>query len=411
MASPIENVLQLGFRFDPKPRDAVTYYLPRLIAGEPMHAAIRPFVHATDIYAREPGALAARFRPTPKAGHRFFFSSFKRQPGNSGRGVRAAGPGHWHTQGHSTDVLDDAGVKIGEAKKFRYKTANKQFTDWLMDEFSCCSEESVVGDRQYVLCKIYVSPKASPDSVARQESDAFAFAPPPPLVEEPVAAAAAPNSNKRPAPLPIAEPSCPKRIRAAILPILTPPMVQPPSPLPVQAPAPHPPRQSILQASTAAQSAPCSPAAARDPFCTETEPPAAAAQELDDDLNYYFDFDADFAKSLEGSLECLTTEQAQEEVPAQADDDDLDFAKSLEASLETKPVEEEAPADEAQDDDVDLDFTKSLEASLETKPVEEETPAEAQDDDDLDFAKSLEDSLETAPTEEEEVDDWFAPLM
>jgi hypothetical protein len=364
----MENVLHLGFRFDPKPRDAVTYYLPRLIAGEPMHAAIRPFV------------LAARFRPTPKAGDRFFFATFKRQPGNSGKGVRSAGAGHWHTQGHTTDVLDDAGVKVGEAKKFRYKKANKQFTDWLMDEFSCCSEESVVGDRQYVLCKIYVSPRAHPDSVARQESDAFAFAPPPPLVEEPVAFAA---PNKRPAPL-VVEPPCPKRIRAAAVPIPTPPMVQPPSPiLPVQAPAPHPPHQSI-QASTAAQSAPCSPAAARDPFCTELEPPAAAAAQ-DDDLNYYFDFDAEFAKSLEGSLEYLA-EPAEEEAPVEAQyDDDLDFAKSLEGNLETEPAEEEAPAEAQDDDNDDLEFAKSLEGSLETEPAEKEAPAEA--------------------------NDWFAPFM
>jgi hypothetical protein len=151
------------------------------------HFRPTPFVHTTDIYASEPGVLAAHFRPTPKTGDRFFFSSFKRQPGNSGREVRSAGPGHWHTQGHTTDVLNDAGVKVGEAKKFRYKKA-KMFTDWLMDEFSCSSEESVVGDRQYVLCKIYVSPRARLDSIACQESDAFAFAPPSPLVEEPVAA-------------------------------------------------------------------------------------------------------------------------------------------------------------------------------------------------------------------------------
>jgi hypothetical protein len=173
-------------------------------------------------------------------------------------------------------------------------------------------------------------------------------------------------------------------------------MVQPLFPMPVQAPAPHPPQQSI-QASMAAQSAPCSPAAARDPFRTETEPPAASAQD-DDDLNYYFDFDAEFAKSLEGSLECLT-EQAQEEAPAEAqDDDDLDFSKSLEGSLETEPAKEEAPA-EAQDDDDDLNFAKSLEGSLEcqTEPAEEEAPAEAQDDDDHEFAKSLEGPRFCAP--------------
>jgi hypothetical protein len=103
------------------------------------HSAIRPFVHATDIYACEPGILTAHFRPMPKAGDCFFFATFKRQPGNSGRGVRAAGPGHWHTQGHTTDVLDNAGVKVGKAKKFCYKKARTSM-DWLMDEFSSCSK-------------------------------------------------------------------------------------------------------------------------------------------------------------------------------------------------------------------------------------------------------------------------------
>jgi hypothetical protein len=120
----IEGVLHLGFRFEPKPVDAITYYLPRLIAGVPMHAAVRPFVHVTDIYACEPAELAAHYRPTPKSGDRFFFTTFKLQPGNSGRAVRSAGPGYWHTQGRTKDVLNDAGVKVGEAKKFRYMRAN-----------------------------------------------------------------------------------------------------------------------------------------------------------------------------------------------------------------------------------------------------------------------------------------------
>jgi hypothetical protein len=259
MAPPplIERGLHLGFRFEPKPVDAITYYLPRLIAGVPMHAAVRSFVHATDIYACEPAVLAAHYRPTPKAGDRFFFTTFKRQPGKSIRGVRVAGPGYWHSQGHTKDVLDDEGVKVGEAKKFRYNKGGA-FTDWLMQEFSSCAADTVVGDRQYVLCRMYVSSKAAQDSAARQESAAFvAFAPPPPPALEGqllVAAAAAPSSNKRPAP-PIAEPPCPtKRIRPAATIPTPPPVVPPPSPPPLQVPAP------------------CSLVAARDPFCTETEP-------------------------------------------------------------------------------------------------------------------------------------------
>ncbi|TVT99475.1 hypothetical protein EJB05_55144, partial [Eragrostis curvula] len=201
------RMLELGFRFNPTPLEAVTHTLPRLIASEPLHPAIRPYLHDADIYACEPGVLAAQFQPTPRTGDRFFFTSCKRQPsqkaGKSSRAVRAAGPGSWHSQGNTTNVKDGAGVKIGEVKKLRYKKHGK-FTDWLMDEFSCCSEDAVVGDTQRVLCKIYVSPRAAPDSVARQEDAAAAAAFAPPAPEEPAAA------PKRPAP-PIAEPPCPKR--------------------------------------------------------------------------------------------------------------------------------------------------------------------------------------------------------
>ncbi|GJN20920.1 hypothetical protein PR202_gb08358 [Eleusine coracana subsp. coracana] len=278
----MESVLHLGFRFEPTPTQAVTYFLPRLIAGEPMHAAIRPFVHTADVYACEPGVLAAQFRPTPRTGDRFFFSTCKLQPhkqaGKSIRAVRAAGPGSWHSQGNSTDVRDDAGVKVGEVKKLRYKKGGK-FTDWLVDEFSSsCSDCDVVGDRQHVLCKIYVSPRAGPDSAARQESDAFV---------------------KRPAAPPITEPPCPKRTRRCA---------------PVQAPAPpNWSPQPSTQASTAALT-PCSPVAA---------PVPAAAREEDDDS----DFDFEFAKSLEGTLE----QAAEGEVAAESQDDDTDWFQLSEA--------------------------------------------------------------------------------
>jgi hypothetical protein len=263
---PIERVLHLGFRFEPKPLDAITYYLPRLIASEPMHVV----VHSTDVYAFEPAVFAAQFRPTPKTGNRFFFTTFKRQPGKA---ARVAGPGSWHLQVPSADIKDGAGVKIGEVKKPRYKESGR-FTDWLMEELSSCAAGTIVGDRQYSLCRMYVAPMASPDSAARQESAAF-IPPHPPAPEgqgqELVTAAAAPN-NKRLAP-PIAERPCPtKRIRSAST-IPTPPPVVPPLPfpLPVQAPAP------------------CSLVAARDPFCTETETLAAAH---DDGLGFisYIDY-------------------------------------------------------------------------------------------------------------------------
>ncbi|TVT99481.1 hypothetical protein EJB05_55150, partial [Eragrostis curvula] len=247
----------LGFRFNPTPQEAITYTLPRLIAGEPMHPDIRPYLHDADIYACEPGVRAAQFQPTPRAGDRFFFTTCKRQPsqkaGKSSRAVRAAGPGSWHSQGNTTDVKDVAGVKIGEVKKLRYKKGGK-FTDWLMDEFSCCSQDAVVGDTQLVLCKIYVSPRPGPDSAARQEDAAAAAVFAPPAPEKPVAA------SKRPAP-PIDEPPCPKRRRQEVASLSTPSATG--SPASTLAPT------RPVQAMDVAQAA-CSPVvAARDPFCTE----------------------------------------------------------------------------------------------------------------------------------------------
>ncbi|XP_034568539.1 uncharacterized protein [Setaria viridis] len=178
----------------------------------PLHDAVRPVVHHADVYACEPGDLAAQFRPLPKTGDRYFFTSCK-------KGARVAGPGSWNLQ--STKAVKggaDQAEVVGEIKKFRYKKCGV-FTDCLMDEFStCCSEEPAAGDRQFVLCKIYVSPKAAKNSAERQESAAF-FAQPAPLPAV-VMTQAAP---KRPAPPQVSEPPCPKRMRGAVAP--TPPVV------------------------------------------------------------------------------------------------------------------------------------------------------------------------------------------
>ncbi|PUZ62864.1 hypothetical protein GQ55_3G020800 [Panicum hallii var. hallii] len=206
------EIFSRGFRFNPTPLEAATYYLPRLIAGAPLHEAVRPVIHHADVYACEPADLAREFRPMPRTGHRFFFTSCK-------KGVRSAGPGFWSLQ-RMTVIQDGTGAKVGAIKKLRYKKRGV-FTDWLMDEFStCCSEDAVVGDRQYVFCNIYVSPRAAPGSAARQESAAF-FAPPAPA---PAPAVQAPPP-KRPAPQVAEPPPCPKRMRGAVAP--TPPVVQP----------------------------------------------------------------------------------------------------------------------------------------------------------------------------------------
>ncbi|TKW07715.2 hypothetical protein SEVIR_7G325201v4 [Setaria viridis] len=224
MAAPGPVIFSRGFRFNPTPLEAATYYLPRLVAGAPLHEAVRPVVNHADVYGCEPGDLARQFCPLPRTGHRFFFTHYKlQQPqraGKASRATRAAGSGSWHSQSVK-DVVDHAGVKVGEIRKLRYKKGGA-YTDWLMDEYSCCLEDAVAGDRQFVLCNIYVSPRADQGSAARQESAAF-FAPPAPA-PAPVVIAHAAAAPKRPAPQ-SAEPPCPKRMRAAVAP--TPPVVQP----------------------------------------------------------------------------------------------------------------------------------------------------------------------------------------
>ncbi|CAN6210602.1 unnamed protein product [Urochloa humidicola] len=244
MASPSlgPEIFSRGFRFNPSRLDAATYYIPRLAAGAPLHEAVRPAVHRADVYASEPGDLARRFRPMPKTGERFFFSS------RSKKGARAAGPGSWYLQ--STKVVKDTATqaKVGEVRKLRYKKGGV-FTDWLMDEFSTlCSEDAAAaaGDRQFVLCNIYVSPRAAPDSAARRESAVF-FPPPAPVVIAQAPAPAPALAHKRPAPPQVAEPPCPKRMRPCVTAASAPPPPAHPSclaalpPVPTRLEAPLPP--------------------------------------------------------------------------------------------------------------------------------------------------------------------------
>ncbi|XP_066357901.1 actin-binding protein wsp1-like [Miscanthus floridulus] len=200
-----------GFRFLPTPHDAVTYYLPRLVAGEPLHDAVRPVVHHADVYACAPADLARRFCPLPKTGDRFFFTPEAQNTADI-KARRGGGD-------------DDA--KVGELRKLRYKSGGV-YTDWLMDEYSSVAGG---GETQFVLCKMYVSPRAAPTSAAHKESAAYFFLtlpppPPPPAASaavfmQPAPAAAAP---KRPAapPQPAMSPPCTKRMRRGPVVLLQP---------------------------------------------------------------------------------------------------------------------------------------------------------------------------------------------
>ncbi|KQJ92339.1 hypothetical protein BRADI_4g43020v3, partial [Brachypodium distachyon] len=207
-----DEVFQLC-RFDLNPLEAVTYYLPRLLSGEALHGAER-LIHRADIYGNlEPEDLAAAFPPAPKAertGDRFFFTLCKRQKGSRTRSARSAGGGTWTIQ-TTDDVVDHAGVKVGEVKHLSFKKGikkDKTSTGWVMEEYHCLLPEAVVQDGEMVLCKIHLSlsaQKARRGSAAHRSGSQEQEDQPAPM---PVATA------KRPAPAASDhDPPCAKRAR------------------------------------------------------------------------------------------------------------------------------------------------------------------------------------------------------
>ncbi|TVT99461.1 hypothetical protein EJB05_55130, partial [Eragrostis curvula] len=272
---------------------------------------------------------------------------------------------------------DGKSVKVGEVTKLRYKFKNGKFADWLMEVYSCaCScPGAVVGDRERVFCRIYVSPNAGADSVAGKESAAFAEQPAPPL-DEPVAIARPQANKKRPAPPPIVtKPPCPERIRGApISPMRPPPAAVCTTSFPsapqvqtvpaprrtcapsqnqaraYQVPEPAAARHLLPPRAPPAEQLPLTPRPAPaahvpGPFAapdhllsTETEDPADA-QDLYDELMKEFDK----IPTEEEAEDTPVTSQAATAVKQEADDDDDnmdDFANSLGDMLDT----EELPA-------------------------------------------------------------------
>ncbi|KAL5225547.1 hypothetical protein ABZP36_012186 [Zizania latifolia] len=224
MDDHLKKMLKIGFRFEPSAEVLITYYLPRLIAGEQPQDTVE-CIHHADVYGEEPRDLAGRFAPLHKSvnGDRFFFCACKRLKGSRSRWARGAGGGVWISQ-NSRVIKNRAGVKIGETKVLRFKNGGK-YTDWLMEEHHCCQQQAVAGDEEPVICKIYVSPRAPQDSAARQESAAFRQPqePPPPPCPAPLAFAprhepmiTLPPSMKRPPP-PVAEPPRAKMMKDAVL--------------------------------------------------------------------------------------------------------------------------------------------------------------------------------------------------
>ncbi|XP_047057576.1 NAC domain-containing protein 41-like [Lolium rigidum] len=193
-------------QFRPSKEDAVTYFLPRLLAGSPLPHGADALIRHADVYACEPKDLAAEYAPVPSAartGDRFFFTTCKRKSGNDARATRVAGAGTWAVQ-RTESVYGHEGFKVGEVKHLSFKKG-KASTGWVMEEFRCLRPEAIVADGEKVLCKIHLAPNAC--AAARQESDAYK------LRQEHVFAL---QSQKRPAPVAAAaDPPCSKKMRMA----------------------------------------------------------------------------------------------------------------------------------------------------------------------------------------------------
>jgi hypothetical protein len=451
------EIYGLGFRFNPTPQEAVTYYLPRLVSGDPraLHEAVRPVIHHAEVYACDPADLARRFRPMPRTHNRFFFTVIK-------KGVRAAGPGSWAGQS-TAEIKDKQGVQIGELRKFRYKKRGV-LTDWLMEEYSSCGLDGAGdGGMQFALCKVYVSPKAAPNSDAYKES-AACFATPPPAAP---AVITQPAAAKRPAPPQDVTPPCAKRMRVpAVQPAPPPQPPAPPAPTlssltavrkmhlappqpcvprrgstpqpsPASAPPPAPPAptRSHLASIRKMSFAPPQPYAPRRGLLADSvtrpspapiqapalpvpiHPPRPLAQpkeqvplptpqviraSLPKQRRILDPFEASMLRD-EAEEQTVAAAPHLPESPAAApalqDVDDDDLVKALEDAMSTAEAEEQTVAAALQDEDEDEDgwdeLDKEIEDAMRTAEADEETvtAAPARLQDDDDFAKVIEDML------------------
>ncbi|KAM3228335.1 hypothetical protein ACQJBY_059785 [Aegilops geniculata] len=179
------------YRLSPTEVEAVTYYLPRLLSGETLHA-VDKLIHRVDITGCEPKDLAARYAPVPQAvssGDRFFFTTCKSKNGSKLQSVRGAGAGTWSIQ--KTTEISHAGVKVGEVKDLSFKKKGKS-TGWVMEEYRCLLPEATVSDGVKVFCKMHLAQHA-PDA-ARQESEAYKL-----QQQQPEAVTPSTHAQKRPA--------------------------------------------------------------------------------------------------------------------------------------------------------------------------------------------------------------------
>ncbi|KAF0888399.1 hypothetical protein E2562_014217 [Oryza meyeriana var. granulata] len=163
-------VLPPGVYFNPTPEEAVHNYLNRWIAGEEIPEVDAGLVVRADVYGDRPDALRRMHLPGHSRNyeHRWFFLSHHKlqssRRGDSKRVVRGvATGGRWKVEQSMGRLGGDAGGK--NSCRFYFPDTVK--TSWLMEEYtSSLSDGAARGEDNNmvpVLCKVYLTPRASDD--------------------------------------------------------------------------------------------------------------------------------------------------------------------------------------------------------------------------------------------------------
>ncbi|KAL6894396.1 hypothetical protein ACP4OV_008494 [Aristida adscensionis] len=175
-----------------RPRDdQLVALLRRLLAGDDGGSS---FVHCADVYAAAPEDLVGDLEPAPGTaqgdGHGsvwYFFCAKKYKSAHAkpgGKRHRAVGAGEacWHSEAGPKDVVGpDGDLVVGHFVKFSYgcKTAAPvKFNrlGWCMTEYSLGDKNAAAAaaDGEYVLCKVYRSPRAKGKSSVSASSTSAA---------------------------------------------------------------------------------------------------------------------------------------------------------------------------------------------------------------------------------------------
>ncbi|KAL6894425.1 hypothetical protein ACP4OV_008523 [Aristida adscensionis] len=161
-----------------RPRDdQLVALLRRLLAGDDDGGS--SFVHRADVYAAAPEDLVGGLEAAPGTaqgdGHGsvwYFFCAKKYKSAHArpgGKRHRAVGAGEacWHSEAGPRDVVgpDGGDLVVGHFVKFSYgcKTAAPAKFNrlgWCMTEYSLGDKNAAAAGGEYVLCKVYRSPRA-----------------------------------------------------------------------------------------------------------------------------------------------------------------------------------------------------------------------------------------------------------